>query len=182
MQIVLPSLVIFASPGLQVQTLDSIEAKIEAASMNLATSGDPQEFNEIIKSLEDLDSQSNSNLIDYWTAFAYYRFAVTTGDESLQETLIEKGIDQLESVKSKTSEHYALLSMLKALELAFIGKMLLPFKAPKVGALAEKAISMGPENPRAHLALGTYDYYTPKLFGGGEVVESELILSLELKI
>jgi tetratricopeptide (TPR) repeat protein len=50
----------------------------------------------------------------------------------------------------------------------------LPFKASVVGKNAKKAIELNPKNIRAYLALGIYDYYTPKMYGGMKITEENL--------
>ncbi len=137
----------------------------------------------VMKRLGDNISDPDLN---YWTAYAhyllYFSFDSKIPDErERSEKAVKEGIQLLEGMEDKTSEHYALLSLLGGLELNFTNALSLPFKAFRVKAKAETAIEMNPANPRAHVALGIYDYYTPKKYGGMKIVEPTFLKVLTMK-
>jgi tetratricopeptide (TPR) repeat protein len=138
-----------------------------------------------IKAMQELRNGKTNPHINYWEAYAkyllYFEYDLKNEQEKEQaEKIIEEAIKLLEDIDKKTSEHYALLSLLGGLQLNFVNTLMLPFRASKVGKNAEKAIQMTPQNIRAYLALGIYDYYTPKMYGGMKVVEETLKKAIKL--
>ena len=115
----------------------------------------------------------------YWNAYAkyllYFEYNLKNEDENKKaEQTLEEALKLIEKIQNKTSEHYALLSLLGGLQLNFTNSLMLPFKASLVGKNAKKAIELNPKNIRAYLALGIYDYYTPKMYGGMKITEENL--------
>lgn len=166
------------------QGLDSIQGRIEKSFLDFR-SGNKNGIKLILSDLRSIKAakgKAASSYINYWLGFALYRYsiAVALNDEKQAEILVEEGIEVLEEIGKKNSEHYALLSLMKGFALRFANPLMLPIAAPKVGELAKKAIALNPENPRAHLALGSYDFYTPTMFGGGKIAEEELLISVKL--
>jgi len=138
-----------------------------------------------IKAMQELQNGKTNSHINYWEAYAkyllYYDYDLKNEQEKEQaEKTIEEAIKLLEDIDKKNSEHYALLSLLGGLQLNFVNALMLPFRASKVGKNAEKAIQMAPQNIRAYLALGIYDYHTPKMYGGMKVVEETLKKAITL--
>lgn len=128
----------------------------------------------------------DSNL-NYWAAYARYLlcFALDSKnpeEKRQEEAAINEGLDLLEEIKDKNSDHYALLSLLGGLDLNFTNAMMLPFKGMSVGSKAKTAIEKDPTNPRAYVALGIYDYYTPKRYGGMKIAEDNFLKALSLKV
>lgn len=117
----------------------------------------------------------------YWEAYVQYRLTFAyAADRKGAEKAVNKGIELLEAIKSKNSEHYALLSLLQGAQLEFASAVAVPFKATAVTANARKAIELDPNNLRGYLALAVCDAYTPKLYGGGKLVEENLKKAISL--
>lgn len=139
-----------------------------------------------IKAMEQLQSGTTNPYLNYWEAYAQYRLYFefnqeNSGEKQQAEKAVAAGLKLIDEVKNKTADHYALLSLLGGLELNFTNVLMLPFRAAKVGKNAETAIEKDPTNPRGYVALGIYDYYTPKMYGGMKVVETNLKKALTLK-
>lgn len=141
----------------------------------------------MISALEHARATTPNAYLNYWEAYVLYRLTsfYEDGDGNQRkkaEGAVDKGIGLLEGIKAKTSEHYALLSLLQGEQLAFANVVTVAFKAPAVAASARKAIQMDPNNLRGYLALAIYDFNTPKLYGGGKLVEENLKKALSLPI
>lgn len=131
--------------------------------------------------LDQLDTKTKNSYVRYWKAYAYYRIAVRgfkDGDDT--EQLIDKGIETLEKIDNKNSDQYALLSLFRGLALNFTNSMAIPFKAKAIEKDAQKAIDLDKANCRAYFAMGYYDLYVPKAFGGRKICESMFKKALSL--
>jgi len=139
-------------------------------------------LDKFIKDMEQLRSSHPNPYLNYWEAYAIYishiRFKNT--DEKKAEAMVQQGIDLLESIKNKNSEHYALLALLQGLELAYSSSLTVPAKAAINEGNAKKAIELDPNNLRGYYALAMKDYHTPKMFGGGKIVEENLLKAISL--
>jgi len=161
------------------QQLKDAENQIHSA-YQLAWAGDASTLENLVEDFAKSDRSQQSN--HYWEAYANYRLAIyytATDKKELSETHCEKAIELLEDIKKKTSEDYALLSCLTGFSIQF-SPMSAAFLGPKSGKYANKAISLDDSNPRAHFAKAMNDFYTPKLFGGGDLVEDHLKKALKL--
>lgn len=119
--------------------------------------------------------------LSYWQAYVNYRLAYAYGkDRKSAGKAADKGVSLLEGIKTKLSEHYALLSLLQGISLESASSVAIPFKAAAVASSARKAIELDSNNLRAYLALAVYDFYTPKLYGGGKLVEDNLKKAIAL--
>lgn len=80
--------------------------------------------------LDQLRAQKPNPYLSYWGAFAQYHLYFRYGqDKQRAEQALEKGIELLEDIPSKTAEHYALLSLLQGLNLEFASFLTVAFKA-----------------------------------------------------
>lgn len=138
-----------------------------------------------IQTMDKMTSEKPNPYTNYWNAYAkyllYFEFNLKNEEENRKaEQTLEDAMKLIEKIPNKSSEHYALLSLLGGLQLNFTSTLMLPFRASNVGKNAEKAIELNPTNMRAYLALGIYDYYTPKMYGGMKVTEKNLKKALSL--
>ncbi|MFA8450194.1 MAG: hypothetical protein ACEPOW_05845 [Bacteroidales bacterium] len=161
--------------------LNNIQKKIDLA---VYRDNDIKQVNAMLDSLSVLQKKSNNSLLDYWKAYAEYNVAILYGQEEKKKDLakksLETGIKDIEGVKRKRSEDYALLCIMKGLELNYLNFLEVPFSAKKVEEAGLKAIELDSNNLRAQLAYGIYDFYTPKMFGGGKKVEKILKKAISL--
>ena len=135
-----------------------------------------------INNMEELRKIHPNPYINYWEAFAIYTLHVQIKeiDKKKAEEIVDQGIKLLEEIKNKNSEHYALLALFQGLELNYASSVTIPFKAATNESTARKAIKLDPNNLRAYFALAIKDYYTPKMFGGGKIVEENLLKAISL--
>jgi hypothetical protein len=183
-KILLPFLIIF-SGLLQAQNKNSgitdIETKIQFAAINSYTKG-PEELIEIADSLDRLREKNNQHYLSYWHAFALYKLGAyyLNKDKPASEKTVQKAIDVLEEIKNKTSDEHVLLGSLISLSINFY-----PGNAavlsPKSKDHFLKAIQLDKNNMRAFYGLARSDYYRPKEYGGGLLVEENLLKALSLK-
>ncbi|RXK49828.1 tetratricopeptide repeat protein [Aquirufa rosea] len=141
-------------------------------------------------SLQKIISFMNSHPINdyqyyYWNAYAhymdYFNYKLSNpSEEKKAEQCLEHATKLLGKINQTNSEVVALQSLIDGLKLNFTNVFLLPIKAGKVGKLAERAIELNPQNPRAYYALAIYDYYTPKIYGGRKRVEANLTKAIHL--
>ncbi len=133
--------------------------------------------------LDHARTRTPNAYLSYWEAYTQYRLAgAYDKDRKGAEQAVNKGIQLLEDIKTKSSEHLALLSLLQGMQLEFVNTISLPFKAPVVAATARKAIELDPTNLRGYLALAIYDLHTPKLYGGGAIAEENLLKATTLPV
>ena len=105
---------------------------------------------------------------------------MTSDQGDLAASAVQEGIDLLEEVDEKSSEHYALLAYMQSLSMAFVSSFRAAGLSSKVKKNGQRALDLDEENLRAHLVLGSNDYYTPKKYGGGKKVEKYLLRAIEL--
>lgn len=139
-------------------------------------------LNQFINSMEELKKSHPNPYVNYWEAFAIYtlHIQIKDTDKKKAEELVDQGIKLLEEIKNKNSEHYALLALFQGLELNYASSVTVPFKAATNESTARKAIKLDANNLRAYFALALKDYYTPKMFGGGKIVEENLTKAISL--
>ena len=132
---------------------------IEAAAMTLNTA--------------ELITLSN-NHSGYQQALANYRLAITqelNGNIELAIKQLNIAITTLEVLTTENandSETWALLAQVYGLKIAY-QPMKAVYYGPKSSSALNKALTLNPKNPRAHLVNGISKYNTPALFGGSKV-------------
>ncbi|MBA2761923.1 MAG: hypothetical protein H0U39_08190 [Segetibacter sp.] len=176
-------LLILASAYTQstVPELENIQDKI-SAGYTKALDGDTSVLTNIINELQTVKS-SSEHYLTYWLAFANYKLAAyyMSKDKKVSERKTNEALEVLEKVNNKNSEDYVLLGSLISFSLNF--------KAGETAILSQKArnyyqkaLKLDKNNLRAYFSIGRSDYYKPKQYGGGEVVEVNLIKALSLPV
>jgi tetratricopeptide (TPR) repeat protein len=138
-----------------------------------------------IKTMNKMTDEKPNPYINYWNSYAkyllFFRYNLKNEEENkIAEQTLEEAVKLIEKIPNKTSDHYALLSLLGGLQLNFTSILMVPFRAANVEKNAKKAIELNPNNMRAYLAYAIYDYYTPKMYGGMKVTEENLKKALSL--
>jgi len=141
------------------------------------------EANHLEKVINELTQQASTDRnTQYWEAYANYRLAIYyTAQKRKKDSKAKtnRALEILENIKKKNSEEYALLSLVTGFSIQFR-----PLSAaslgPKSGGYAAKSIKLDDNNPRGHFATANSDFYTPKMFGGGDLVEEHLKKALNL--
>ncbi len=163
--------------------LKNIESRIYNTFVQSLLSQKEDELSALRDSLTQMGAKNDNPLIKYWTAYLQYYYSIykiKIGDQEGSKAEIEKGIEIMESIKSKNSEDYALLSMLQSFSIQFKEGMMAGMASGKVKKNVEKAIELDSENLRAFYVAATNDYYTPKKYGGGEKAEEYLLKAVKL--
>ncbi|MEO5975535.1 MAG: hypothetical protein ABIS36_05205 [Chryseolinea sp.] len=146
--------------------------------LNFKTSVDS--LKQIIDDMQQVKELDNPHLA-YWKSYAQYLlYFQVNADEHVAVQTIDMGLSILEDCKKKNSEHYALQALLKGLDISYSRGMTIPFKAAANEKYARKAVELNPNNPRGYYALAVKDYYTPSAYGGGKIVEENLLKAISL--
>jgi len=135
-----------------------------------------------IQQLEGVFSRESSDITAYWLAYGYYQQAIyftASEDDDAAEEVVDKGIELLEDRKNLDAEGHVLLGSLLSFSIRFS-----PLSAYGLSKKANKhyqtALKLDPKNLRAYLNLGKSDYYKPKQYGGGKMVEEHLLKALTM--
>lgn len=161
--------------------LSSIEDRVLSASENLS-SNKTGTLIALIDSLNTWRKNSNERFLNYWYCYSHYRLSTfyIRSNKSASKKSCETAIKVLESMNNKNSEEYVLLGSLISFSINFF-----PGKAGSLSPLArsyyDKAIELDVQNMRAYYAIARSDYYKPVEFGGGKIVEQNLLKALSLK-
>ncbi len=163
--------------------IDRIEQNIINAFVQAKITRNDSNLNLIEQKLQTLGSANRNAMIDYWFAYTcYYHslYYLTLGQPKQSEKILTEGINKLEQLSSKNSEHYALLGLMTSFSIQFAPGFQAPFIARKVTAYNEKAIQSDSTNLRAWFVSGSSDYYTPEKYGGGQKAEMLLKKAIAL--
>jgi len=164
--------------------LNNIEQKVYNAFVKSVRNQNDSELVSIENALLELNSKKTNSIIVYWYSYAcYYHsiFSLRQNDLKKTEKMNVKGIEKLEEVEPKNSEHFALLALMQSLSFTYAPGSKAPFISTEIKKNAEKALELDPLNPRAYYVLGSNDFYTPEQYGGGNKAEGYLKKSIELK-
>ncbi len=164
-------------------TLHNIEQRILKSFIVSQTLKDLTELKKIKTELISLQNKKANSIVTYWISYAYYYEAVywiVSKNNKESEQACQKGTEALVKINKKSSEHYALLSLLQNFSVQFLKG----FKVAKVSAEAkkngQKALDMDENNLRAFYVLALNDFYTPESFGGGKFTEKYTKKAIEL--
>ncbi|MCY1633347.1 tetratricopeptide repeat protein [Marinifilum sp. D737] len=161
--------------------LENIQNKIYTAFMNSFEEGNTNDLMEIENEL--IKIKTNDQITSYWIAYSkYYEsiFYLKMRNKKSAKKVINEAIEIVELIDNKNSESYALLANLYSFSTQFADGMLIGTISQKVKNNAEKAIKLDEENLRAWYVLGSNDFYTPEIYGGGKKCEELLLKSISL--
>ena len=164
--------------------VDSVTKLIEAGM----TAGQPSGLDQAIALLDRvLTVTPNDAIMLHYKGYALYRKANPMMDDDTKKAevkaLLEAADDALES-SAKTLQW----PETHALRASVIGQMIgvgNPISGmvlgPKAENQIEKAVELGPNNPRVWMLKGVGNMFKPKMFGGGaDKAEKELLKAIEL--
>ena len=165
--------------GQQTNPPNKIEWQINTTE-TLADQGQAQALTWLTDSLYAVQCET-CPWLNYWKAFAAYRLAQYhfSDDKSLAKPHVEKAIAILESITVKSSDEHMLLGSLLSLSINFNPGMAAVL-SQKARSHFTTAIELDKKNPRAYYGLARNDYYRPKQYGGGTLVEENLLKALGL--
>lgn len=137
-----------------------------------------------LKAIES-DSKIPSRYKSYWKTYLLYYTAIyykdVVKDDNKSEEFIEKAIANAKS-NLQNSEDYALYATCVSYSIQFASKLKMMGISDKVKALAEKSLQLDANNVRAYCVLIQLNYFTPKIFGGMNKVESLGLKAITLPI
>ncbi len=128
-----------------------------------------------------IKSNESSPQLTYWLRYDEYYMAMyyeSQGEEDIAESLLEKGIEQLEKQSNKSSEDYALLALFQYSYIKYtnLGRIAL---AKRMAKNCQQAMDLDKNNIRAYVVSGMVDLARPRIFGGGRVGEAYLLKALD---
>ncbi len=92
--------------------------------------------------------------------------------------MVKEGIALMNGLEKKNSEDYALLAALQSLATSTLQGMQAGMMAGTAAENAERSRQLDSTNLRAWYVLGSLDYYTPAMYGGGKKAEAYLLKGL----
>ena len=161
--------------------LQGIQYKIDGALGQAFTSGNTTGLDSLLSNLKALQPQNN--MVKQWTAYALMNkslYLMRAQSKELGE-VVREGIALLEGLDKKNSEDYALLGSLQSLATSTLQGMQAGVMAGKATENADKARQLDSTNLRAWYVLGSLDFYTPAMYGGGKKAEGYLLKGLACK-
>ncbi len=163
--------------------LENIEQKIKTAFIQSMIQQDNSDMDKLAKQLKEVSNPKAEKLAHYWRAYLHYYqtiYFMENNEEKAAEKHIDKAIDLLENMEEKNSEDYALLAMARGLSIPFKAGIRAPFISGKASKNANKALELNQQNPRAYFVIASNDFYTPEQYGGGKIVEENLLKAINL--
>ncbi len=162
--------------------LSNLQNKIQWAINKDIKAGEIQELEKINQNLASLHKQHPQKIIRYWQAYAQFYTAIAYTElknKSEAEKANDIGIQFLKELEHKNSEDYALLALMQGFSIPFKG-MRVVFISSAAKENAQLAIRLDTTNLRAYYVAANNDFYTPKAYGGGLLVEKYLIKAISL--
>ena len=159
-----------------------IQNKVYQAFVASLLSHKSDELDKISKGLSDLYKAKNQNIILYWQGYLQYYASIyylQQNNKKAAENEADKGLNWLKSIKNKNSEDYALLALLQSFSIQFrTGDAMLI--SQEINKDIENALAIDSSNLRANYVFASNNFYTPKKYGGGKLVEKYLLKAISL--
>jgi hypothetical protein len=111
-------------------------------------------------------------LPNYYAGMCYIMLAFDAAGDKI-DTYCDKAevfLRKADSLSPNNSEIYVLKSMLASARISVNPMQRGMQYGMESGNMIQKAVSLNPKNPRAHLQKGTSAFYTPEMYGGGKNV------------
>ena len=166
--------------------LSYIETKIDSEFMEAMIHNDDTELLSLERNLYALNTQESVELESqkkYWISYLIFKhsvFYLRNQQPSKSETRIRYAMDILEGTEEINSENQALLALIKIFNFQFVPKHKFFGYRKSLNKNLKQSIQLDNNNPRAVYAQAVFDFYTPRIFGGGKKTESLLLKALDL--
>jgi tetratricopeptide (TPR) repeat protein len=163
--------------------LTNIGHKIDNALSAAIVTKSPEQFELINQELDQIQKSENDDIITYWKAYNEYSrsiYFLQINDKKNAEKSIREGIDLIDKINVKNAEDYALLGLMQSFLMQFEQSMRIPSLFKTIKNNLELALQADNKNFRVHYSKGSFNFYTPKLFGGGKTVEADLTKAIRL--
>ncbi|AWX45171.1 hypothetical protein HME9304_02181 [Flagellimonas maritima] len=161
----------------------SPESTIEESLKESKKNNNIDKFLDLEKQLQNEYNKTSSSLVLYWQAYLGYaksRYYNELGymDKAKEEIL--GSVEILERITLKNSDDYALLGMLQGFAIPFLKKQKVVVYSIKARKNIAESLKLDSTNVRGHFVAANNDAYTPKEFGGGQIIEKHLKKAIEL--
>lgn len=163
--------------------LNGIQAKIDKAFYQSVKNKDASELKGISEQLDKLNVNEGNKLVKYWRSYTDYYLSICYSqlkEEKKAEKAIFDAIDELKKMEGKNTEDYALLACEQSYSCRFRPGIVIPFVAKKLKSNCQLALKADSLNLRAYYVLGSHDFYTPEMYGGGKEAEKMLLKAISL--
>jgi tetratricopeptide (TPR) repeat protein len=111
-------------------------------------------------------------LPNYYVAFANLHAALVGNQQAeIKDAIYDKAMaaaEKADALSPNNSEIYALKAYIVFMKMSVSPQARAMTMIPQSAVLAEKAIALNTENPRAYMIKGQQIFYTPEAFGGGK--------------
>jgi hypothetical protein len=164
-------------------SIDKIEQTINEALISCINKKNANDLLILKYQMIEILNNQPTNELKYWLAYNCENIAIFHGlfnEKEKEEREIKEGIKLLEEIQNKTSEHFALLSMMDGYAVKFTSPLRIAKHIEKCKVYAKQALELHPKNPRAYLSLGIFDYYTHETYGASNA-EENLKKTIEFK-
>lgn len=163
--------------------LFEIQDKIDEAFLLALKTKQAEPLVLLEENLNKLKDENSSGIIVYWQSYAKYFLSICylqLDNTTAAKETINKAIDLIEGLKTKNSEDYTLLAYEQSFSCQFKPGIIIPLISKKLKSNCETALKIDSLNMRAYFVLGSNDFYTPEMFGGGKSAEKMLLKAISL--
>ena len=163
--------------------LENIEQRIDDAFEYFRKTHSTDSLHKIVQQLETANDSKKQRAITYWGAYAKYVLSIchtTQGEAEKAKEYNDQAIAILEPIGEKNSEELTILAQSISYGISFISPALAASASAKARKHLKEALALDNKNIRAYYALGKSDYYTPVEYGGGTIVEENLLKAISL--
>ena len=163
--------------------LNDIQDKINQAFLLALKTKQVAPLVHLEQNLIKLRGDNSNQIIIYWQSYTTYYLSIChlqLDDKKASEICINKAIELIEDLDKKNSEDYALLAYEQSFSCQFKPGIIIPFISRKLKNNCETALQSDSLNMRAYFVLGSNDFYTPEMFGGGKSAEKMLLKAIAM--
>lgn len=163
--------------------LNNIQQKVMDAFVQAKISQSDKSLVSLEQALLKQNFNNKNSIIIYWYSYTCYYHSILLmieKDNKNSEKILDEGIEQLNNITHKNSEHLALLALMESFSIQYASGIEVPFISKRVKQNAEKALQLDSLNLRAYFVLGSNDFYTPEQYGGGKKAERYLVKAIKL--
>ncbi len=163
--------------------LHNIQTKIDNAFVLALKTKQAEPLITLEQQLDKFGSEKSNQIVIYWQSYASYYLSIChlqLDNKKAAKESINHAIDLIEKIKTKNSEDYALLAYEQSFSCQFKPGIIIPLISKKLKSNCDTALQIDSLNMRAYFVLGSNDFYTPEMFGGGKSVEKMLLKAISL--
>ncbi|RXQ96645.1 hypothetical protein EO244_03190 [Ancylomarina salipaludis] len=163
--------------------LNGIQGKVDQAFLLALKTKQAAPLLHLDQKLNKIGGKNSNPIITYWQSYLSYYLSIChlqLKDKKNAEESINKAIELIENMENKNAEDYALLAYEQSFSCQFKPGIIIPFVSKKLKRNCETALQIDSLNMRAYFVLGSNDFYTPEMFGGGKSAEKMLLKAIDM--